>query len=94
VTQNYLPDPALSICGVGDYLDDKAPLQIGEFGQGSQLAAIMGKMWIEKGGGPTFYESYELAAYFYSSRISLTRCQLPFFFATGDEMMYPEITKD
>ncbi len=92
--QGYLTDPSLSICGIGDATCDKAPLQIGEFGQGEQLDQIIQRLWLEGGGGCGSDESYELAAYFYSRHTTLINCELPFFFVTGDEMMYNKIDKD
>jgi hypothetical protein len=32
--KNYLPDPAISFCAIGDATCDTAPLQVTDFGQG------------------------------------------------------------
>jgi hypothetical protein len=32
--KNYLKDPAISFCAVGDAICDEAPLQVTDFGQG------------------------------------------------------------
>ena len=50
-------------------------------------------MYLEGGGGGNGKESYELAAYFYSKHTKLNNTSLPFFFITGDEFMYDELTK-
>jgi hypothetical protein len=34
IMQNYLVDPAISFCAIGDVLTDKAPFQVTSFGQG------------------------------------------------------------
>ena len=36
-------------------------------------------------------ESYEVAAYFYARHVDLQNCALPFFFVTGDELMYDHL---
>ena len=55
---------------------------------------IISRLWLEGGGGGGGDESYELAAYFFSRHTSLINCELPFFFVTGDEMMYDYIKKE
>jgi hypothetical protein len=89
--QNYLEDPAISFCAVGDYTSDEAPLQVTEFAQGKAIDQLLSKMYIECGGGGTCNESYELAAYFYNNHVDLSGAQLPFFFVTGDESFYEKI---
>ena len=89
--QNYLKDPALSFCAVGDYTCDEAPLQVTEFGQGTNIDSLISKMYLEGGGGGSYFESYELAAYFYNTHVDLNNSVLPFFFVTGDECFYEKI---
>lgn len=69
-------------------------MQIGEFGQGSQLDQIITRLFLEKGGGGSGEESYEVAAYFYSRHVDISKAEMPFFFITGDEKMYKTITPD
>jgi hypothetical protein len=89
--QNYLQEPAISFCAVGDYTSDEAPLQITEFKQGSEIDSSLAKMYLEGGGGGTHFESYELAAYFYDTNTDLSPAEMPFFFVTGDESFYEKI---
>lgn len=89
--QNYLQEPAISFCAVGDYTCDEAPLQVTEFGEGREIDQLISKMYLEGGGGGSFYESYDLAAYFYSNHVDLIDPELPFFFITGDESFYEKI---
>jgi hypothetical protein len=83
--QKYLTDPAISFCAIGDVTCDEAPLQVTEFGQGKAIDQLISKMYLEGGGGGNKHESYDLAANFYSSRVDLLNCEIPFFFVTGDE---------
>lgn len=87
----YLNEPAISFCAVGDYTSDTAPLQVAEFGQGKEVDQLISKIYLEGQGGGGYTESYEFPAYFYSRRVKLENCQLPFFFITGDEAFYEEI---
>lgn len=89
--QNYLKEPAISFCAVGDYTCDEAPLQITEFKQGKEIDSLLAKMYLEGGGGGSHYESYELASYFYETNVDLTPAEMPFFFVTGDESFYEKI---
>jgi hypothetical protein len=86
--QQYLQEPAISFCAIGDAKTDKAPIQITEFGQGKEIDEQISKVFLEGGGGNNAVESYELAAYFYNSNCELSNCELPFFFVTGDEGFY------
>lgn len=92
--QNYLEDPSLSFCAVGDYTCDSVPLQVSEFGQGKEIDQLISKIYLEGGGGGGYTESYEFAAYFYSQYTELKNSELPFFFITGDEAFYDTIPKD
>lgn len=35
--QNYLNDPSISFCAIGDATSDEAPLQVTDFGQGKEI---------------------------------------------------------
>ena len=89
--QNYLKEPTISFCAIGDYTYDEAPLQVTDFAQGSDIDQLLAKMFLEGGGGGSYFESYELAAYFYNNHCELENAQLPFFFVTGDESFYEKI---
>ena len=56
-----------------------------EFGQGKRIYQMISKMYLEGGGGGNQHESYDLAAYFYSTHVDLINPEIPFFFITGDE---------
>lgn len=49
-------------------------------------------MYLEAGGGGNGHESYELAAYFYNTMTELKNPGFPFFFVTGDEKYFEELT--
>lgn len=56
--KNYLVDPAISFCAIGDANSDTAPLQVSQFGQGKEIDEMIAKLWLEGGGGAGFRESY------------------------------------
>ena len=89
--QNYLKDPSISFCAVGDAKCDSAPLQVSEFGQGKEIDQLIGKMYLESGGGGNKHESYELSAYFYDHHVELSNVEMPFFFLTGDEGFWEKL---
>jgi hypothetical protein len=90
--QNYVPHPVLSLAVVGDMTDkDRYPLQVSQFEADNRLDIAMEKFIIEKGGGGSGQESYELAAYFYATRSELDankRGEKGFCFIFGDERFY------
>ena len=90
--QNYLKDPSISFCAVGDATSDQSPLQVSEFGQGKEIDQLIGKMYLEGGGGGNQHESYELSAYFYDHHVELTNVEIPFFFLTGDEGYWEKLS--
>lgn len=88
--QGYLDDPAISFAVVGDAYSDKAPIQVCDFEQGTELDSWLEKLWIEHNGGGQSRESYDLMAYYYANHCTLTDATLPFFFFIGDEGYYPQ----
>jgi hypothetical protein len=90
--QGYLEDPAISFAAIGDATCDQAPLQVGGFATGTALDGWLTKLWLEEGGGGTGRESYELAAFFYARRAVVTGQGKGYFFFTGDEGFYPEVS--
>jgi len=89
--QNYLSEPSISFCAIGDAKTDNAPLQVSEFGQGKEIDQLISKMFLEGKGGANKHESYELSAYFYDKYVDLSNTQLPFYFVTGDEGFWDEL---
>jgi hypothetical protein len=81
----YLTDPAISFCAIGDALTDNAPLQVTQFQQGRDIDNSLSNIYLEGSGGGNMHESYELAAYFYLKHVELKNIEIPFFFVTGDE---------
>lgn len=69
--QNYLKDPCISFCAIGDAYYDKAPLQVTEFGRGTEIDQLISCIYLEGEGGGNEKESYEYAAYFYDNRVTL-----------------------
>lgn len=49
--QNYVKDPEISFCAIGDATCDGAPLQVTPFGQGKEIDEMIAKMFLEGGGG-------------------------------------------
>lgn len=49
--KNYLSNPALSFCAIGDVEFDQAPLQVTKFGEGKEIDDLIAKLWLEGGGG-------------------------------------------
>eukprot|EP01080_Neovahlkampfia_damariscottae_P005285 gene5285-8903_t len=94
IKKEYLKDPSISFCGIGDARSDEAPLQVTEFGQGKQIDELISKIWLEGGGGGNGIESYELAAYFYARKCDIRTAELPFIFFTGDEGVYETVQVD
>lgn len=86
--QDYLKDPALSFCAIGDVTSDQAPLQVTRFGQGKEIDEMIAKLWLEGNGGGNSHESYELSAYFYNHYVKYENAEMGFFFLTGDEHFY------
>jgi len=100
--KNYATNPTLSFCAIGDAISDKAPLQVCQFAQGTDIDTWISKIFLEGGGGPGSYESYELAAFYYSHMFSWEGQPEPdyegtyhgkkgYFILTGDEHFYPTI---
>ena len=94
--RNYVPGPAISFAAIGDATaGDRAPLQVGQFEADNRLDAVLGKIWLEEGGGGSGQESYELAAYYYARHTELAahrRGDKGFFFFLGDEGFYPQVS--
>lgn len=93
VTRKYLADAACSVCGVGDVVFDRAPLQFGEFAPPKETGDWLARVYPEGGGGGGEpFESYEFAAWFYGNRCELPNAETPFFFITADEKFRETLT--
>ena len=94
--RGYVPGPAISFAAIGDATSgDRAPLQVGQFEADNRLDAVLGKIWLEEGGGGSGQESYELAAYYYARHTKLAaheRGDRGYFFFLGDEGFYPKVS--
>jgi hypothetical protein len=89
--QDYLQDPAISFCAIGDHTCDDLPLQVTEFGQGKAIDQLLSKLVLWKSGNGNEHESYELAAYFFDNNVEMMGVEMPFFFITGDEGYFDQI---
>ncbi|MBI5077739.1 hypothetical protein HZB94_05180 [Candidatus Falkowbacteria bacterium] len=82
--RNYLTDPMFSVAAIGDFDGDSGPIQISNFVRPQELDAWLKKIWLEKGGGGSYQESYEVTAYAYTLA-DLPNAEEPFCIITGDE---------
>ena len=98
IMKNYVSDPVISFAAVGDASSgDKAPIQVGQFESDNRLDEILSKVWLERGGGGTGQESYELMAYYYANHSVLSctrRGKKGYFFFIGDEGFYSKVARD
>lgn len=94
---DIVPDPAIMAVAIGDGTVDTAPLQVSQWEADQRIDDMLGKIYIEEGGGGTGQESYELAAYYLARKTSIDavnkRGQKGFMFFTGDEAPYPHVSK-
>ncbi len=85
-----IPDPQVMFCGIGDFIYDRAPLQVGQFESSAELLdRWLTKVFIEGGGGGNNNESYNLA-HLFAARHTVTdawekRGEKGFLFTIGDE---------
>lgn len=85
-----IPDPQVLFLGIGDFVYDSAPLQIGQFESSAELLdRWLTKVYLEQGGGGNNCESYNLA-WLAGARHTRTdawekRTRKGFIFTIGDE---------
>jgi len=87
---NYVDNPQISICAVGDITCDPIPIQISDFSKPRNLASWARRILItpEVTGGPDdFQESYEMPAYYYLEMTELPNAETPLMIFIGDEAM-------
>lgn len=94
--RGHIEGLAISFCAIGDATaGDKAPLQVGQFEADNRLDEVLGRVWIEEGGGGSGQESYELAAWYYAHRTRLhclEQGRKGYLFFIGDEGFYPKVS--
>ncbi|HAP44689.1 MAG: hypothetical protein A2087_13425 [Spirochaetes bacterium GWD1_61_31] len=91
-----IPDPQILFLGIGDFVYDNAPLQIGQFESSAELLdRWLTRVWLEGGGGGNNCESYNLA-WLVAARHTAIDCwekrkQKGFVFTIGDEPVNQDI---
>ncbi len=94
-----IPDPQVLFLGVGDFVYDSAPLQIGQFESSAELLdRWLTKVYLEGGGGGNNCESYNLA-WLVAARHTAIDCwekrkRKGFVFTIGDEPCSPNIPRE
>ena len=81
----YLADVKISASAIGDFMSDRAPIQIADFCEPRDLDSWLKKIWIEGLGGGQSVESYEVTAYAYAFLAEFPNAETPFCIITGDE---------
>ena len=98
ISKGYVEHPQVLFGAIGDAFSDQAPLQVGQFESGIEMDDDLGKLWLEKGGGGTRHESYELVPYFFARHTSIDcfekRGVKGYLFTMGDEMPYDVVRRD
>ena len=96
--KGYVEHPAVLMGAVGDKTCDSASLQVGQFESGIEMDDDLERMFLEGGGGGSFEESYQNAIYFAARHTSIDcfekREKKGYLFLMGDEMPYPNVSKD
>lgn len=88
-------DMQISFAAAGDIFSDKYPLQVRPFVTGTALADELAKLVIEKNGGGTYMESYDIAAHFFANNCELSPKALnPIMIFIGDEGLYDFLDMD
>ena len=84
--QDYLNNPMIMICIVGDAYSDRWPLQVCRPARGDALIKEIEKTYPEGYGGANHHESYELMAKYLYDHVQLPGGgEKPFLFWFGDE---------
>lgn len=87
----------MQICfaAIGDGYNDKYPLQVRPFVEGVELQKSLEKLIVEKGGGGTSQESYELAGLYFARNCQTPNAiRKPIMIIIGDEGLYENIPAD
>jgi len=88
--QAGVTDPQVLFMGLGDFVYDRAPLQVGQFESSAELLdRWLTRVYLEGGGGGNNCESYNLAYLFAARHTEIhsweKRLQKGFLFTIGDE---------
>ena len=99
VGKNYCEHPQVLFGCVGDAYDGSvAPLQVGQFESGNEMDDAFASMLIERKGGGTNQESYEMALLYFARHAKLDclekRGEKGYMFIIGDEAAYPVAKRD
>ncbi|SHJ19647.1 hypothetical protein SAMN04488096_11048 [Mesonia phycicola] len=91
-----IEDPQVLFLGIGDFIYDRAPLQVGQFESSAELLdRWLTRVYLEGGGGGNNQEGYNLAHLFAARHTSIDcwekRQQKGFLFTIGDEPVFPTI---
>ncbi|WP_434036230.1 hypothetical protein [Formosa sp. 4Alg 33] len=91
-----IEDPQVLFLGIGDFIYDSAPLQVGQFESSAELLdRWLTRVYLEGGGGGNNQEGYNLAHLFAARHTSIDcwekRQQKGFLFTIGDEPVFPTI---
>ena len=94
VGKNYCDHPQVCFGAIGDCFDGSvAPLQVGQFESGNEMDDAFASMLIERNGGGTRQESYEMALYYFAHHAKMDclekRGEKGYMFIIGDEAAYP-----
>ncbi len=98
VIHPILPDVQLCFGAIGDAYSDRSPLQIGQFESSDELFdQWLTKVHLEGRGGGWGQESYELAFLLAARHVAMDclekRGEKGYFFITGDEESYPQVSR-
>jgi len=91
-----IEDPQVLFLGIGDFIYDRAPLQVGQFESSAELLdRWLTCVYLEGGGGGNNQEGYNLAHLFAARHTAIDcwekRQQKGFLFTIGDEPVFPTI---
>lgn len=82
-------DPQLMFMAIGDSHCDRAPLQVSQFESSNVIIEQLMKIWVERGGGGNYFESYTLPWYFAARHTSTDsyekRGKKGYLFTLGDD---------
>ena len=85
-------DVEFMVMGIGDFVYDRAPLQVSQFESDVRICDQLGKIWFERGGGGNAFESYTAAWYFALNHTELDcwgRGKKGIIITLGDEPLNP-----
>lgn len=89
-----IEDVQFLIMGIGDFMYDRAPLQVSQFESDIRIAEQLDQLYFEAGGGGNSYESYSAAWYFAANHTRLDcwqRGRKGIIITIGDEPLNPYI---